>query len=283
MRADLEIPMLSLSQISLWQHIFLWENHTRVRGSGLKQFEKAFHCTIATHSGWPDVVAAVNPKDNLNGSAKVVVSNLEADDDDYEPTVDEIFLALRKKFGGTEAKLDAKAKYLKVSQRPSESVANFTTRFQSARIKAGKADDEQDAMHFGGALATVGNTPYDSDCFVYVETVARIMKGMDTSVKLRSRRKAEVVEEGDDGDQGKSASKLAQILKRKHQKRPLQEEDDSYEAIFMEKSSDDNDVESGKFTAIVRQLGASMDNIYQRGRDNMSRGGDEKHQRRDDG
>ena len=109
------------------------------------------------------------------------------------------------------------------------------------------------------------------------------MKGMGTSVKLRSRRKAEVVEEGDDGDQGKSASKLAQILKRKHQKRPLQEEDDSYEAIFMEKSSDDNDVESGKFTAIVRQLGASMDNIYQRGRDNMSRGGDAKHQRRDDG
>ena len=129
----------------------------------------------------------------------------------------------------------------------------------------------------------MGNTPYDSDCFVYVETVARIMKGIDTSVKLRSRRKAEVVEEGDDGDQGKSASKLAQILKRKHQKRPLQEEDDSYEAIFMEKSSDDNDVESGKFTAIVRQLGASMDNIYQRGRDNMSRGGDAKHQRRDDG
>ena len=126
MRADLEIPMLSLSQISLWQHIFLWENHTRVRGSGLKQFEKAFR-TIATHSGWPDVVAAVNLKDNLNGSAKVVVLNLEADDDDYEPTVDEIFLALRKKFGGTEAKLDAKAKYLKVSQRPSESVANFTS------------------------------------------------------------------------------------------------------------------------------------------------------------
>ena len=251
-------------------------------GSGLKQFEKAFR-TIATHNGWPDVVAAVNLKDNLNGAAKVVVSNLEADDDDYEPTVDEIFLALRNEFGGTEAKLDAKAKYLKISQRPSESVANFTTRFQSARIKAGKADDEEAAMQFWGALTTVGNTPYDSDRFVNVETVARIMKGMDTSAKLRSKRKADVIDECDDGDQGKSASKLAQILKRKQQGRPLQEEEDSDDGMFMTKSSDDDELENGKITAIVRQLGANMDNIYQRGRGDKSRGADVKHQRGDYG
>jgi hypothetical protein len=120
-------------------------------GSGLKQFEKAFR-TIASHNKWPDVVAAVNLKDNLNGSARVVVSNLEADDDDFDPTVDDIFHALRNEFGGSEAKIDAKARYLKISQRPGESVANFTARFQSARIKAGKTDDEEAAMHFWGAL-----------------------------------------------------------------------------------------------------------------------------------
>jgi hypothetical protein len=209
-------------------------------GSGLKQFEKAFR-TISTHNGWPDVVAAVNLKDNLAGAAKVVISNLEADDDDYDPTIDDIFAALRNEFGGTEARLDAKAKYLRISQKPSESVANFTTRFQSTRIKAGKADDEEAAMHFWGALTTVGNTPYDSDRFVNVDSVARIMKGMDTSDKLRSKRKADTIEEDDDGNHGKAASKLAQILKRRQQKRPLQDEEDSDEGMFMAKSSEEEE------------------------------------------
>ena len=68
-------------------------------GSGLKQFEKAFR-TIATHNKWPDVVAAVNLKDNLSGPARMVVSNMEADEDDYDPTIDEIFHALKNEFGG---------------------------------------------------------------------------------------------------------------------------------------------------------------------------------------
>ena len=220
-------------------------------GSGLKQFEKAFR-TIATHNKWPDVVAAVNLKDNLSGPVRMVVSNMEADDDDYDPSVDEIFHALRNEFGGLEAKLDAKAKYMKVSQRPGETVSNFTTRFQSARIKAGKPDNEEAAMHFWSALTTVGNTPYDSDRFVSVDAVARVMKGMDTSAKLRAKRKADGAVEDDEGDVSKSASKLAQILKRKQQKRPKQ--DDSEEEDLMVRFSEEEDEGDEKTDAMVRQL-----------------------------
>ena len=90
-------------------------------------------------------------------------------------------------------------------------------------------------MHFWGDLETVGNTPYDSDRFVTVEAVARIMKGIDTSAKLRSKRKAESTEEDDNND--KSASKLAQILKRKHQKRSEQEDSDENEFRDFQKTT----------------------------------------------
>ena len=237
-------------------------------GSGLKQFEKAFR-TIAIHNKWPDVVAAVNLKDNLSGAARVVVSNLEADEDDFDPSVDDIFRALRSEFGGSVAKLDAKARYMKISQRPGESVSNFTTRFQSVRIKAGKNDDEEAAMHFWGALATVGSIPYDSDRFVNVETVARVMRGIDTSAKLRSKRKAENIEE-EDVDNNKSASKLAQILKRKQQKRVEQE--DSDEDALMVKFSEEDGSEDEKIKAMVRQL--NMDGVYRKSRDTAHRAGD---------
>ena len=119
----------------------------------------------------------------------------------------------------------------------------------------------------------MGNIPFDSDRFVTVDSVARIMKGMDTSAKLRSKRKAAVAEEEDmDEEIGKMDSKLAQILTRKHQKKKRTSESED-EPVTHSSEDDDN------ADAWVRQLDANMDLGYQRLRDHFFKGADTKHNR----
>ena len=99
------------------------------------------------------------------------------------------------------------------------------------------------------------------------------MKGMDTSAKLRSKRKSAVAEKEDtDEGIGKMDSKLVQILRRKRQmkKRTSESED---EPVTHSSEDDDN------ADAWVRQLDANMDLGYQRLRDHFFKGADTKHNR----
>ena len=122
-------------------------------------------------------------------------------------------------------------------------------------------------MNFWGALATVGNTPYDSDRFVNVESVVRVMKGMNTSDKLR-------VQNGKPSQLTKMTTSSREnqpqsLLKSRKETRGC-----SWPNLQMTKKH-----KMKKSTAMVRQLGASMEIVYRRER----QGAEAKHQRKDNG